>query len=71
MDKQAYKRAKDALKKGDYEAASDEHLNGDVFLHLACAELAYNNRKRAIEMIQLGMKIDPCHVRLKRACTRM
>jgi len=121
MDKQAYKRAKDALKEGDYEAAeqdfklaldsthehiglsndgqynilrsyygltlvlnsnedglslcraaaSDEHLNGDVFLHLACAELANNNRNRAIDVIQHGMKIDPAHVRLKRACARM
>lgn len=53
------------------EAASNELLNGDVFLNLACAELASNNRKRAIEVIQLGMKIDPYHARLKRACSRI
>jgi hypothetical protein len=121
MDKQAYKSAKNALKKGDYEAAErdfkialdsthehiglsndgqynrlqsyygltlvlnsnekglslcreaacNELLNGDVFLHLACAELANNNRKHAIEVIQHGMKIDPDHARLKRACAKI
>ena len=53
------------------DAASDELFNGDVFLNLACAELASNNRKRAIEAIQLGMKIDPNHARLKHACSRI
>lgn len=121
MNKQAYKSAKDALKKGDYEAAErdfklaldsthehiglsndgqynrlqsyygltlvlnsnenglslcreaacNELLNGDVFLNLACAELANSNRKRAIEVIQLGIKIDPDHARLKRACAKI
>ena len=121
MDKQAYKSAKNALKKGDYEtaerdfkvalnathehiglsndgqynrllsyygltqvlnsnnkglplcreAACNELLNGDVFLNLACAELANNDRGRAIEVIQLGIKIDPGHARLKRACAKM
>ena len=121
MDKQAYKSAKNALKKGDYEAAErdfkvalsathehiglsndgqfnrllsyyglaqvlnsnesglalcreaacNELLNGDVFLNLACAELANNDRGRAIEVIQLGRKIDPKHARLKRACAKI
>lgn len=53
------------------DAASNELLNGDVFVNLACAEMANNNRKRAIDAIQLGMKIDPHHARLKRACYRM
>ncbi len=53
------------------EAASNEQLDGDVFLNLACAELTTSNRKRAIEMIQLGMKVDPEHARLKRACSRI
>ena len=53
------------------EAASNEQLNGDVFLHLACAELANSNRKRAIEVIQLGLRIDPDHARLKRACVKI
>jgi len=121
MDKQAYKSAKDALKKRDYEAAersfklaldsthahiglsndgqynrlqsyygltqvlnanetglslcrqaaNNEQLNGDVFLNLACAELANSNRKRAIEVIQLGIKIDPDNAQLKRACAKI
>ena len=53
------------------EAASNELLNGDVFLNLACAELASDNRKRAIEAIQLGMERDPHHARLKHACSRI
>ena len=53
------------------EAANNELLNGDVFLNLACAELANNNRKRAIEVIQHGIKIDPDHARLKQACTKI
>ena len=53
------------------EAASNELLNGDVFLNLACAELASDNRKRAIEAVELGMKMDPNHARLKLACSRI
>lgn len=121
MDKKAYKKAKEALKAGDYkeaeqafkttlnsvhqhiglandgqfnkvlsyyglaqvlnaneqglllcrEAASNEWLNGDVFLNLACAELESDNRKRAIDVIQRGIKINPGHSKLKRACTRI
>jgi len=53
------------------DAASNELLNGDVFLNLACAELENNNRKRAMDVIQHGIKIDPGHHRLHRACARM
>ena len=121
MDKKAYKKAKEALKAGDYkaaeqafkttlnsvhqhiglandgqynkvlsyyglaqvlnaneqglflcrEAASNETLNGDVFLNLACAELESENRKRALDVIQHGIKIYPRHSKLKRACARI
>ena len=50
------------------DAASREMFDGDVFLNLACAELESNNRKRAIEAIQHGLKIDAHNSRLKRAC---
>lgn len=50
------------------DAASKEMHDGDVFLNLACAELESDNRKRAIEAIQHGMKIDAGNDRLKRAC---
>ena len=53
------------------DAASKEMLDGDVFLNLACAELESNNRKRAIDAIQHGIKIDAGHVQLKRACLRL
>jgi tetratricopeptide (TPR) repeat protein len=53
------------------DAASKEMLNGDVFLNLACAELESGNRKRAIDAIQQGMKIDADNVRLKHACSRL
>lgn len=50
------------------DAASKENYNGDVFLNLACAELESDNRKRAIEAVQHGIKIDPHNTRLNRAC---
>lgn len=50
------------------DAASKEMHDGDVFLNLAGAELERGNRKRAIEAIQQGMKIDADNDRLKRAC---
>ena len=53
------------------DAASKEMVEGDVFLNLACAELESNNRKRAIEAIQHGMKIDENNARLKRACAML
>jgi tetratricopeptide (TPR) repeat protein len=50
------------------DAASRENHEGDVFLNLACAELEVDNRKRAIEAVQHGIKIDADNDRLKRAC---
>jgi len=51
------------------EAASNEVVEGDVFLNLACAELESGNRKRAIDVIHHGVKIDAENTKLKRACT--
>jgi hypothetical protein len=53
------------------DAASRELRDGDVFLNLAAAELESDNRKRAIEAIQHGMKIEPNNARLQRACARL
>ena len=53
------------------DAASNERFDGDVFLNLVCAELESNNRKRALDAIQQGIKIDACHVQLKRACAML
>ena len=53
------------------DAASNERLDGDVFLNLVCAELESNNRKRAIDAIQQGIKIDARHVQLRRACAML
>lgn len=49
------------------DAASSEVLDGTVFLNLACAEWHCNNRKRAIDAIRHGSKIDPDNERLQRA----
>ena len=49
------------------DAASNEVLNGAVFLNLACAEWYCNNRRRAIDAIRRGCKIDPDNERLQRA----
>ena len=53
------------------DAASKETYDGDVFLNLACAELESDNRKRAIEAIQQGMKIEPHNARVRRACAML
>jgi hypothetical protein len=49
------------------DAASNEVLDGQVFLNLAAAEWHSMNRKRAIDALQRGSKIDNDHVQLKRA----
>ncbi|MGB5397376.1 MAG: hypothetical protein WBN96_09515 [Gammaproteobacteria bacterium] len=49
------------------DAASSEVLDGQVFLNLAAAEWHSKNRKRAIEALVRGTKIDGDHVQLKRA----
>ena len=50
------------------DAASSEVLEGDVFLNLACAEWHCDNRKRAVESIIRGRKIDGENEQLIRAC---
>ncbi len=53
------------------DAASNELFNGDVFLNLACAEWQSDNRKRAIEAVQQGIKIDAKHHQLNNVCNMM
>ncbi len=53
------------------DAASNEVFDGDVFLNLACAELHSDNRKRAIDAVQHGIKIDANHQQLNRACAML
>ncbi len=53
------------------DAASNEVFQGDVFLNLACAELQSNNRKRAVDAIRHGVKIDADNAHLNRACARL
>lgn len=50
------------------DAASSEVLEGDVFLNLACAEWHSDNRKRAVDAIIRGRKIDGDHDQLVKAC---
>jgi hypothetical protein len=49
------------------DAASSEVLDGQVFLNLAAAEWHSSNRKRAIDALYRGSKIDREHPQLKRA----
>ena len=49
------------------DAASSEVLDGDVFLYLACAEWHCENRKRAIDALSHGCKIDNEHTQLSNA----
>ena len=53
------------------DAASNETFDGEVFLNLACAEWYSNNRKRAIDAIRHGMKIDADNELLMRACAKL
>jgi len=49
------------------DAASSEVLDGKVFLNLACAEWHCMNRKRAIDALRHGCKIDGENEQLKKA----
>jgi tetratricopeptide (TPR) repeat protein len=53
------------------DAASNEVFYGEVFLNLACAEWYSDNRKRAIDAIRHGIKIDAANEQLMRACTKL
>jgi len=53
------------------DAASNEVFDGEVFLNLACAEWHGYNRKRAIDAIRHGVKIDADNVRLNHACAKL
>jgi len=53
------------------DAASNEVFDGEVFLNLACAEWHSNNRKRAIDAIRHGIKIDADNKQLNRACAKL
>ena len=53
------------------DAASNEVFEGDVFLNLACAEWASDNRKRAVDAIRHGVKIDADNKQLNRACAKL
>lgn len=49
------------------DAASSEVLDANVFLNLACAEWRCRNRKRAIDALHHGCKIDSDNEQLKKA----
>lgn len=53
------------------DAASNEVFEGDVFLNLACAEWHSDNRKRAIDAIRHGVRIDADNQQLNRACAKL
>ena len=50
------------------DAGSSEVLEGRVFLNLAIAEWRSGNRKRAIDALHRGCKIDADHAKLREAC---
>ena len=53
------------------DAAGSETLAGQVYLNLACAEWHAGNRRRAIDAIQRGIKIDEHNQQLKAACAKL
>lgn len=53
------------------DAASNEVVDGQVFLNLACAEWYSDNRKRAVDAIRHGVKIDARNEALNRACAKV
>lgn len=48
------------------DAAGNEKVHGDVFLNAACAEWHSNQRKRAIDVVYKGLKIDSGHPQLNK-----
>jgi hypothetical protein len=50
------------------DAGSSEVLEGRVFLNLAIAEWRSGNRKRAVDALHRGCKIDAGHDKLREAC---
>ncbi len=52
------------------DAASNELVDGQVYLNLACAEWHALNRRRSIDAIQRGIKIDADNQRLTTACAK-
>jgi len=53
------------------DAASNEVFDGQVYLNLACAEWSANNRRRAVDAIRRGVKIDAANHQLNRACAQL
>jgi len=53
------------------DAASNEVFEGEVFLNLACAEWQSGNRKRAVDAVRHGVKIDADNKQLNRACAQL
>lgn len=53
------------------DAASNEVFEGEVFLNLACAEWESGNRKRAVDAVRHGVKIDADNRQLNRACVQL
>ncbi len=53
------------------DAASNEVFEGEVFLNLACAEWESGNRKRAVDAIRHGVKIDADNRQLNHACAQL
>ncbi len=53
------------------DAASNEVFEGEVFLNLACAEWESGNRKRAVDAVRYGVKIDADNHQLNRACAQL
>ncbi len=53
------------------DAAGNECFDGEVFLNLACAEWHSFNRKRAINAIRQGIKVDPDNAQLNHACAKL
>lgn len=53
------------------DAASNEVVDGEVFLNLACAEWYSDNRKRAVDAVRRGVKIDADNKQLNQACAKL
>lgn len=53
------------------DAASNEVFDGEVFLNLACAEWHSLNRKRAVDAVRHGIKIDASNEQLNKACAKL
>jgi len=53
------------------EVARNEHSNGDIFYNLAKSEWHFKNRKRTVDSLMRGLKVDDAHAGICELCDEL